>query len=121
MCELVLHDLGNERRYVFLIPAMASLAALTLIGERRLLPAEVGTWSPVRVALVAPLVLAGLYVAWGSLTRQVLMPDVRMSVRGAALGAVVTAGVMLAFWSRLGPAISRGELVFTGRRRRRSP
>ena len=109
VCELVLHDLGNERRYVFLIPAMASLAALTLIGERRLLPAEVGTWSPVRVALVAPLVLAGLYVAWGSLTRQVLMPDVRMSVRVAALGAVVTAGVMLAFRSRLGPAISQAS------------
>ena len=36
--ELVLHDLGNERRYVFLIPPMVCLAALLLIRDRRVLP-----------------------------------------------------------------------------------
>ena len=35
------------------------------------------------------------------------MPDIRMSVRIAALAAVVTAGVMLAAWPRLGPALAR--------------
>ena len=86
---------------------MASLASLTLVGDRRLLPIEVGMWSRARVAALAPLLLAGLYVAWGSLTRQALTPDIRMSVRIAALAAVLTAGVMLAAWPRLGPALAR--------------
>ena len=86
---------------------MAGLASLTLVGDRRLLPSEVGMWSRARFAALAPLLLAGLYVAWGSLTRQALTPDIRMSVRVAALAAVVTAGVMLAAWPRLGPALAR--------------
>ena len=121
-CELVLHDLGNERRYVFLIPAMASLAALTLIGDRRLLPAEVGTWSRCQGRRSwRRWCWRALYVAWGSLTRQVLMPDIRMSVRVAALGAVVTAGVMLAAWPRLGPALARVGWSRSERRRGARP
>ncbi len=105
--ELVLHDLGNERRYVFLIPPMVCLAALLLVRDRRVLPETVGTWSRARVARMAPLMLAGLYVVFGSLTRQFLMPDIQMSVRISALAAVVTGVVITVMWPRLGPALVR--------------
>lgn len=97
--ELVLHDLGNERRYVFLIPAMAGLAALALDRDR-LLPSTVGDWPRSRVALAMPIVLAGAYVAAGSASRQFLMPDVSASVRSAAAMAV-TAGLLVVWmWPR---------------------
>lgn len=105
--ELVLHDLGNERRYVFLIPPMVCLAVLLLIRDRRWLPSQVGAWSRRHLFRVVSLLLAGLYVAFGSLTRQFLMPDIGMSVRVAALAAVVAAAVMAATWRRLGPALAR--------------
>ncbi len=104
--ELVLHDLGNERRYVFLTPAMIGLAALLLIGDRRLLPPSVGTWSRRQIARVVPLLVAGLYLCFGSVTRQFLMPDIRMSVRIAAVAAVVAAALLVATWTRLGPVMS---------------
>ena len=43
--ELVAHDLGNERRYVFLIPSMTALGAIALVGWRRLVPLTVHEWS----------------------------------------------------------------------------
>jgi len=105
--ELVLHDLGNERRYVFLIPPMVCLAALLLVRDRRVLPETVGTWSRAQVGRMVPLLLAGLYVVFGSLARQFLMPDIRMSVRIAGLAAVVTAAVMTVMWPRLGQTLVR--------------
>lgn len=105
--ELVAHDLGNERRYVFLIPAMAGLAALLLIRDRRLIPSEVGEWSRWQLYRASPLALPGLYVVFGSLSRQWLMPDIRLSVRIGALAAVVTAVLMALSWRRTGPAVSR--------------
>ena len=107
--ELVLHDLGNERRYVFLVPPMVCLSALLLVRDRRWMPEDAGTWSQADVARALPLLLAGLYVALGSLTRQFLMPDIRMSVRVAALAAVVVAAVMVVLWSRLGPVLARAS------------
>jgi 4-amino-4-deoxy-L-arabinose transferase-like glycosyltransferase len=105
--ELVLHDLGNERRYVFLIPPMVCLSALLLVRDRRLVPEEVGRWSRARAGWALPLLSAGLYVALGSLTRQFLMPDIRMSVRVAALAAVAVAAVVVVGWTRLGPVLAR--------------
>jgi 4-amino-4-deoxy-L-arabinose transferase-like glycosyltransferase len=103
--ELVLHDLGNERRYVFLIPAMAGLAALALDRDR-LLPSSVGDWPRSRVALAMPLVLAGAYVAAGSASRQFLMPDVSASVRSAAAIAVSAGLLVVWMWPRWRAAIA---------------
>lgn len=105
--ELVLHDLGNERRYVFLIPAMVGLAALLLVRDRRLVPNEVAGWSRTYLFRSAALLLPGLYVAFGSLTRQVLMPDIQLSVRLAAVAAVGAAAAMAFGWNRLRPALVR--------------
>jgi len=97
--ELVLHDLGNERRYVFLIPAMVGLTALALDRDR-LLPPSLSDWPRTRVVLALPLVMAGAYVVTGSVSRQFLMPDVSASVRSAA-GVSLAAGLLLvAAWPR---------------------
>ena len=41
--ELMLHDVGNERRFLIFIPALVALAALALGRDRALLPAELAT------------------------------------------------------------------------------
>ncbi len=38
--ELLLHDVGNERRFMFFIPALVALTAIVLGRDRRLVPAE---------------------------------------------------------------------------------
>src|SRR5262249_40212617 len=38
-CELLLHDVGNERRFLIFIPALIAVAALVLGRDRTLLPA----------------------------------------------------------------------------------
>jgi 4-amino-4-deoxy-L-arabinose transferase-like glycosyltransferase len=105
--ELVLHDLGNERRYVFLVPAMTALAALLLMHERRLVPAAVAAWPRRAVAASAPLLAAGLYVLAGSAARQAAWPDVSLSVRSGAAIAVVVTVALAAGWRTLGPRLGR--------------
>lgn len=105
--ELVLHDLGNERRYVFLVPAMTGLAALLVIRDRRLLPEGTSAWSRAALGASAPLLAAGFYVAAGSVTRQLFMPDISLSVRSGALVALAAAGALVAGWPRLGPRLER--------------
>src|SRR5690606_1751910 len=89
-----------ERRYVFLLPAMTALAAVFLSASRPF-PSILGTWSRGRLALAMPILLAGAYVAVGSLTRQVFMPDIRLSVRTAAAIAVLAMVIAIAAWPRL--------------------
>ena len=43
--ELLLHDVGNERRFVFLIPAFTALAALAIAADRAIVP---GWLAPLR-------------------------------------------------------------------------
>ena len=105
--ELVVHDLGNERRYVFLVPAMAGLAALLLARDRRLIPASAASWPQSAVAVACPVVAAGFYVAAGSATRQIFMPDVGLSVRTGALLAAVAAVLFVAGWPLCGPRLAR--------------
>ena len=41
--EMIVHDVGNERRYIFLIPAFVVLAALVVVRDRRLVPEAAAT------------------------------------------------------------------------------
>ena len=54
--ELIVHDVGNERRFVFLIPALVALTAIALGRDRRLLPdessASPGAGAPGRAAVL---------------------------------------------------------------------
>ena len=111
--EFVLHDLGNERRYVFLIPPMAGLAALTLVGDRRLLAgSRPACGRAPRWCRAGAAAAGGPATSPGAASRaRSLTPDIRMSVRVAALAAVVTAGVMLAAWAQTGARAGARPLV----------
>jgi hypothetical protein len=98
--ELLLHDVGNERRFVFLIPALVASAALTLGRDRTLLPAWLAATPRSRLLLAAPVVAYVFYVVAGSLVRLGFLYEVRPVVRTAAAAAVVATSALLATWPR---------------------
>jgi 4-amino-4-deoxy-L-arabinose transferase-like glycosyltransferase len=108
ICELLLHDVGNERRFVFLIPAFTALAALALAGDRAIVPAWLGPLRGWQRLLLVPLALYGAYIVAGSVARLPFLYEVRPSVRwGAALALVGVAGAWLAR-GRLAAAARQG-------------
>jgi 4-amino-4-deoxy-L-arabinose transferase-like glycosyltransferase len=107
VCELLLHDVGNERRFIFLIPAFVALAALALAGDRAIVPAWLGPLRTWQRLLLIPLVLYGAYVVAGSFVRLAFLYEVRPSVRWGA--ALALAGVGAAW-------VARGRLAGAGRR-----
>ena len=101
LAELIFHDVGNERRFVFFIPAMVAIAALVLGGRQPIVlePAAAAGW-PVRLA-VLPLVLYSFYVAFGALARLPWLYQVRPGVRAAAAMAVAATALVYCVWPRL--------------------
>jgi hypothetical protein len=103
--ELILHDVGNERRFIFFIPALVALAAIAL-GRDGLIPPSVAA-APRRRALAAlPVVLFAAYVVTGALVRLAFIYEIRPNVRiAAALALALTAALYLT-WPRLPRALS---------------
>ena len=87
--ELLLHDVGNERRFVFLIPAFTALAALAIASDRAIVPDWLAPLRGWRRLLFVPLALYAAYVVSGSLVRLAFLYDVRPAVRGGAALALV--------------------------------
>jgi 4-amino-4-deoxy-L-arabinose transferase-like glycosyltransferase len=131
LAELLVHDVGNERRFVFLIPALVALTAILLARDRSLLPArgaerdrEAGDASPQDAFVPAsasadiparrpwiwfPLAAYLTYLIVGSLTRVFFLYDVRPGVRtGAALALLIVATLYLAW-----PRLARSHIVTT--------
>jgi 4-amino-4-deoxy-L-arabinose transferase-like glycosyltransferase len=105
--ELLLHDVGNERRFVFLIPAFTALAALALSSDRAIVPAWLAPlrgWQ--RLAFV-PLALYAAYIVSGSLVRLAFLYEVRPAVRTGAAVALASAALAWAFRHRLTAAARR--------------
>jgi 4-amino-4-deoxy-L-arabinose transferase-like glycosyltransferase len=98
--ELVVHDVGNERRLVMLIPPMAAVAALVVGRDRRLIHPDVAALSRARGLLLSPLVLAALYLLSGSIVRLPYLYQVRPAVRLGALVAVIAAVALYWTWPR---------------------
>ena len=99
--ELVVHDVGNERRFVFFIPALIGLAAMVLAWRREGAPGELAS-VPRRVALMAlPLVLFALYVIGGGIVRVFFLYEIRPGVRIAAAFAVIATTLIYLTWPRL--------------------
>jgi Dolichyl-phosphate-mannose-protein mannosyltransferase len=99
--ELVLHDVGNERRFVFFIPALVALAAIVLGRNRTLAPPELGD-IPVRRALLAlPLVLFGTYVVMGALARLAFIYETRPGVWLGATLSLLSCLILYATWPRI--------------------
>jgi 4-amino-4-deoxy-L-arabinose transferase-like glycosyltransferase len=107
--ELILHDTGNERRFVFLIPAFVALAAIVLGRDRALLPAEAAAVPLRRALLAAPVVFFALFVIWGALVRLAFLYEIRPNVRLAAGLAFLIAGLVFATWPRVPAWLSRGR------------
>lgn len=112
MTELILHDVGNERRLVFLVPAFIVLAALVLGRDRRLIDPDVASIRRSRTLTAAPIVLAALYLAAGSLIRMPSVSDIYAhvlspTVRWSAAVALVVAGLLYATWPRVPRALAR--------------
>jgi 4-amino-4-deoxy-L-arabinose transferase-like glycosyltransferase len=101
--ELVLHDVGNERRFVFLIPPVVALASLAIGRERCLLDERAGGAPLRRAVLAAPVVLACLYLLAGSAVRVPFLDDVhtnvfRSTVRWSAGAALLLTAAVYAGW-----------------------
>ncbi len=110
LLELVVHDAGNERRYVMFIPALIALASLTLGASVSFFRAgaEVGRWRWIALPVFAALA----YLAIGSLVRLPFLTDVRnhefsATVRlSVALAAVVAVTAVLK-WPSLARWLAR--------------
>jgi hypothetical protein len=112
LLELVIHDSGNERRYVMFLPALIALGAVWLVSDRRPAGAAdrpLGRW------IALPLVLGLGYLAAGSALRVPFQEEVRAgrlhdTVVLSALAAVVAAATAFMLWNRLSPWIARPKV-----------
>jgi len=106
LTELIVHDAGNERRYVMFIPPLIGLAALLLGGSGvpviRARPAGWARW------LALPLAAFAAYLVIGSLVRMAFLPDIRagdlrLAVRLSAVLGGLAGTLVVWHW----PAIAR--------------
>jgi 4-amino-4-deoxy-L-arabinose transferase-like glycosyltransferase len=102
--ELLLHDDGNERRFVFLIPALVALASLVL-ARGTPVAARLGSRAGAKLLLSAPLVFYTVYVLAGPLVRLAYLPDVyagrlRVPVRLSAAVALLVTMALIVVWPR---------------------
>jgi 4-amino-4-deoxy-L-arabinose transferase-like glycosyltransferase len=107
IAELLLHDVGNERRFVLLIPALVATAALTLARDRALLPARFAALPRTRLLLWAPVLGYVLYVLAGAGVRLGALYEVRPSVRMAGAVAVGSLALLVGFWPRMAGWLTR--------------
>jgi 4-amino-4-deoxy-L-arabinose transferase-like glycosyltransferase len=98
--EMLVHDVGNERRFVFLIPAATALASMVL-ARGSVLPDEAAGISRRSLLLAAPAILYSAYVVFGPIARLPFLYEVRLPVRTAALLAVLSVTVLVAVWPRV--------------------
>jgi 4-amino-4-deoxy-L-arabinose transferase-like glycosyltransferase len=108
--ELIVHDTGNERRFVFLIPVLIALAS-TVLARGSLLPAEASALSRRHIFLALPAILYCGYILAGAVTRLPYLDTVRggefkMPVRLASGLAMLLAAGLVAGWPRVGPLLA---------------
>ncbi len=96
--ELLVHDVGNERRFVFLIPAVVALTGIVLGRRRGLLPEEAAAIPRRRLIVFAPAILYSAYVLCGPIGRLPFLYVVRPSVRLSAVLALVVGTAFIAAW-----------------------
>lgn len=104
--QLIAHDVGNERRFVSLVPALVAVAALALARDGRLLPGGLETWGARRRLAALPIVLAGAYLVAGGIVRLGFIYDIGPSVRWSALAAVVLTACLYVVWRPVARVLS---------------
>jgi 4-amino-4-deoxy-L-arabinose transferase-like glycosyltransferase len=98
--ELIFHDTGNERRFVFLIPAMVGTAALVIGRDFRLLPESLRALSIKRAWWAMPFLAYAFYIGWGALARLPFLYQPRPGVRLAAALAIISVVAVTVGWKR---------------------
>jgi hypothetical protein len=114
IAELIVHDVGNERRLVFLIPLLVAGAAVVLPRGDGLLPARAASVTRRQGLLALPLVLYAAYVACGAIARLPFLYEVRPAVRSGALAAVIVTALLYAAWPRVMAWLAAGRLTLRG-------
>lgn len=99
--ELILHDTGNERRFVQLIPPVIALAALTLARDRLWIHPSVKPWSRRALVISSPLILFVFYLVCGGMLRLVSLYETRPAVWVSAAAAVILWLVVAITWPRV--------------------
>jgi 4-amino-4-deoxy-L-arabinose transferase-like glycosyltransferase len=99
--ELLVHDVGNERRFVFFIPALVAACSLVLGRDRRIVPVELAAIDRRAALLLLPVAGYALYVVLGSIARLVAIYQPRPGVRLGAAAALVALMLIGASWPRL--------------------
>lgn len=99
--ELIVHDVGNERRFVFFIPALIALAAIVLGRDRVLLPAAIASIPRSRALLALPLIAYATYIVCASIIRVGFLYQISPNVRGAAVAAALLTALVYATWPRV--------------------
>jgi 4-amino-4-deoxy-L-arabinose transferase-like glycosyltransferase len=105
--ELMVHDAGNERRFVLFIPPLVALAAIAL-GRREIVPEAAERVPRVRALVAAPVILYATYVVAASAVRLAFLREISPNVRIAAAVAVVFTAVLYATWPRIPRLLARG-------------
>lgn len=99
--ELLVHDVGNERRFVFFIPALIGLAALAIGRSQSVIPASVATLSRGQALIALPLVAYSAYIVAGALVRLFFLYQISPNVRLAAAIAVALTAALYATWPQV--------------------
>lgn len=115
LAELVVHDAGNERRYVMFVPALIGLAAILVGRDGPLLPERLAAAGTRARWLVLPLVVLLSYLVIGSAMRPVFFADLiagdfRTAVRVSAVLALMSGGFVLVAWPRAVGRLARLQI-----------
>ena len=108
--ELVVHDSGNERRYVMFIPALIALTSVLLGRPELLLPGRAELEGRARWVAI-PLVLFLAYLVLGSLVRLAFLQQIGPAVRTSAALAVVVGALVAWRWGVIGDWLSRQQIA----------
>jgi hypothetical protein len=109
IAELLVHDVGNERRFVFLIPAFVALTAIVLGRGGGLLPAESASVSRRALWLASPAILYSAYILCAPLGRLPFLYVVRPSVRFSAALALLLGLATILWWPRAQRLLANGR------------
>jgi 4-amino-4-deoxy-L-arabinose transferase-like glycosyltransferase len=110
IAELVVHDAGNERRYVMFIPAFVGLAALVLGRQGPAAPPVIDS-GPSSRWIVTPFVFLFAYLVMGSLLRLAELGEVGRAVRLSAAVAAALSLLLLWRWGSVRQWLSRQQVT----------
>jgi len=105
--ELIVHDAGNERRFVLFVPPLVALTAIAL-GRREIVAESTERVPRARALAALPVVLYAAYFVAASAVRVAFLREISPNVRIAAAIAVVLTIIVYATWPRIPRLLARG-------------